>query len=49
MDTHSLIPLIKTNDFYKDIANHVEKRFGTSNFDEKKKKKTITCRKQKKN
>ena len=24
---------IKTNDFYKDIANDVEKRFDTSNYD----------------
>ena len=39
MDTHSLIPLIKTSDSYKDIANHVEKCFGTSNYDEKKEEK----------
>ena len=31
MDTDSFIMSIKTNDFYKDIANDVEKRFDTSN------------------
>ena len=31
MDTDSLIMNIKTEDFYKDIANNVEKRFDTSN------------------
>ena len=33
MDTDSFIVSIKTNDFYKDIANDVEKRFDTSNFE----------------
>ena len=33
MDTDSFIMSIKTNDFYKDIANDVEKRFGTSNYE----------------
>ena len=32
MDTDSFIMNIKTNDFYKDIANDVEKRFDTSNY-----------------
>ena len=32
MDTNSLIMSIKTNDFYKDVANDVEKRFDTSNY-----------------
>ena len=31
MDTDSFIMNIKTEDFYKDIANDVEKRFDTSN------------------
>ena len=31
MDTNSFIMRIKTEDFYKDIANDVEKRFDTSN------------------
>ena len=31
MDTDSFIMNIKTNDFYKDIANDVENRFDTSN------------------
>ena len=31
MDTNSFIMNIKTGDFYKDIANDVEKRFDTSN------------------
>ena len=33
MDTDSFIMNIKTNDFYKDIANHVENRFDTSNYE----------------
>ena len=33
MDTNSLIMNIKTEDFYKDIANGVEKRFDTSNYE----------------
>ena len=33
-DTDSLIIYIKTEDFYKDIANDVEKWFDTSNYDE---------------
>ena len=32
MDPDSLIPMIKTEDFYRDIANDVEKRFDTSNY-----------------
>ena len=33
MDTDSFITHIKTEDFYKDIANDVEKRFNTSNYE----------------
>ena len=33
MDTDSRIMNIKTEDFYKDIANDVEKRFDTSNYE----------------
>ena len=33
MDTQSFIMSIKTNDFYKDNANDVEKRFDTSNYE----------------
>ena len=33
MDMDSFIMSIKTNDFYKDIANDVEKRFATSNYE----------------
>ena len=33
MDTDSFIMKIKTKDFYKDIANDVEKRFDTSNYE----------------
>ena len=33
MDTDNFIMNIKTNDFYKDIANDVEKRFDTSNYE----------------
>ena len=35
MDTDSLIMNIKTNYFYKDIANDVENRFDTSNYEVK--------------
>ena len=33
MDTDSFIMHIKTDDSYKDIANDVEKRFDTSNYE----------------
>ena len=33
MDTDSFITNIKTEDFYKNIANDLEKRFDTSNYD----------------
>ena len=33
MDTDSFIMNIKIEDFYKDVANDVEKRFGTSNYE----------------
>ena len=33
MDTDSFIMKIKTEDFYKDITNDVEKRFDTSNYE----------------
>ena len=33
MDTISFIMHIKTEDFYKDIANDVEERFDTSNYE----------------
>ena len=33
MDTDSLISFIKTEDFYEDVANNVEKRFDTSNYE----------------
>ena len=33
MDTDSFVMNIKTEDFYKDIANNVEKRFDTSNYE----------------
>ena len=35
MDTDSIVIYIKTEDFYKDIANDVEKWFDTSKYDEK--------------
>ena len=34
MDTDSFIIHIKTEDFYEDIANDVEKQFDLSNYDE---------------
>ena len=33
MDTDNLISFIKTKDFYEDVANNVEKRFDTSNYE----------------
>ena len=33
MDMDSFVMNIKTNDFYKDVANDVEKRFDTSNYE----------------
>ena len=33
LDTDSFIINIKTEDFYEDIANDVEKRFDTSNYE----------------
>ena len=33
MDTNSFIVHIKTDNIYKDIAEDVETRFGTSNFE----------------
>ena len=33
MDTDSFIMHIKTEDFYKDNANDIEKRFDTSNYE----------------
>ena len=33
MDTDSFIMNIKTKDFYEDITNDVENRFGTSNYE----------------
>ena len=33
MDTDSFVMHIKTEDFYKDIADDVEKRFDTSNYE----------------
>ena len=35
MDTESFVINIKTKDFYKDIANDVERWFDTSNYDKK--------------
>ena len=35
IDTDSFVIYLETEDFYKDIANDVEKRFDTSNYDEK--------------
>ena len=32
MDTDSFVIHIKTEDVYKDIANYVKKRYGTSNY-----------------
>ena len=34
MDTDSFVIQIKTEDFYKDIADDVKQWFGTSNYNE---------------
>ena len=33
MDTYSFMSNTKTDDFYKDIADNVEKKFDTSNYE----------------
>ena len=38
MDTDSFVYHIKTEDFYKDIAGDVEKRFDTRNYSEEDKR-----------
>ena len=38
MDADSFVMDIKTEDFYKDIADDVERWFNTSNFNEKDKR-----------
>ena len=38
MDADSFVIYVKTEDFYKDIANDVEKWFDTSNYDENEKR-----------
>ena len=35
MDTDSFVMHVKTNDFYKDISDDVDNRFGTSNYEVK--------------
>ena len=32
MDTNSFIMNVQTEDFYKDIANNIEKKYDTSNY-----------------
>ena len=49
MRTDSLKPLIKTYDFYKDIADDVKKWSETSNYDERRRKIPLTVHKYKKN
>lgn len=41
MDTDIVIPLIHTDDVYKDISDDVEKWSDKSNYDERKRKKLI--------
>ena len=43
------IPLIKADDFYKDLANYIEKWFDTSNCDEGRTKKQFVKKNQKTN
>ena len=47
MDTDSFVIYIKTEDFYKDIANDVERWFDTSNYDKNDKRPLPICKNQK--
>ena len=47
MDTNSFIVYIETEDFYKDIADDIERWFDTSNYDENDKR-PLPIRKNKK-
>ena len=47
MDTDIFIIHIKTEDFYEDIANDVEKYFDTSNYDENDKRRLSIVKNQK--
>ena len=47
MDTDSFIVQIKTEGFYRDIANDVEKWFDTSNYDKDDKRPLLTGRNKK--
>ena len=49
MDTDSFVIYIKTEDFYKDIANDVEKWFDTSRYDEKDERPLLTGKNKKNN
>ena len=48
-DTNSFIIHIKTEDFYKDIADDVEKWFDTSNYDENNERPLQICKNEKVN
>ena len=48
MDTDCLIPLIKKDDFCKDIAEHGEKWLKTPNYDKRRRKKLSRVGKKKK-
>ena len=47
MDTESIIINTKTEDFYKDIANDVKKRFDTSSYDKDNKRLLPICKNKK--
>ena len=47
MDTDSFVMHIKTEDFYKDIADDLERWFDTSNYDEKDKRPLPRCKNKK--
>ena len=49
MDTDSFVIHIKTEGFYEDIANDIEKWLGTSNYDEDNKKTASNRQEQKSN
>ena len=45
IDTDSFITYIKSEDFYEDIENDIEKWFGTSNYDEDDSRPLPICKK----
>ena len=47
MDTDSYMPIVKTDDIYEDISSDVEKLCNTLNYDERRRKKSLSVGKKK--